>query len=84
MGQDKLNGSVDLLAKAMRQVFVEAVQEGTAPLRKDVEGLKEDVSNLKTDVDERPHAHRNRHGERVRRATAAQVGGSVCQPNSGR
>ena len=27
MGQDKLNGSGDLLAKAMRQVFKEAVEE---------------------------------------------------------
>ena len=35
-GKPKLNGSVDLLAKAMRQVFKEAVQEGVAPLREDM------------------------------------------------
>ena len=32
MSQDRLNGSVDLLAKAMRQIFKEAVEEGTACL----------------------------------------------------
>ena len=39
------NGSVDLLAKAMRQVFKEAVEEGTKPLREDVSALKTDVEN---------------------------------------
>lgn len=29
----KLNGSLDLLAKAMRQVFTEAVEEAVEPLR---------------------------------------------------
>lgn len=38
-----MNGSVDLLAKAMRQVLKEAVEEGTAPLRKDVADLKSDM-----------------------------------------
>ena len=51
MSEDKLNGSVDLLAKAMRKVFVEAVEEGTAPLREDVAGLREDVGKVKSDVD---------------------------------
>ena len=43
MAKKALNGSVDLLAKAMRKVFVEAVEEGTAPLRKDVADLKSDM-----------------------------------------
>ena len=50
MAKGKLNGSVDVLAKAMRRVFVEAVEEGTAPLRKDVADLKSDVEGLKGDV----------------------------------
>ena len=41
--KSKLNGSVGMLAQAMRQVFREAVEEGTAPLRKDVSGLKTDM-----------------------------------------
>lgn len=55
MAKKKLNGSVDLLAKAMRQVFTEAVQEGVEPLRKDVADLKEDVderlTRIETDVE---------------------------------
>ena len=39
----KMNGGVDLLAKAMRQVFTEAVEEGVAPLRQDVADLKQNV-----------------------------------------
>ncbi len=39
----KLNGSVELLAKAMRQVFTEAVQEGLEPVRGDIEGLRKEV-----------------------------------------
>ena len=33
MSGSKLNGSVDLLAKAMRQVFTEAVEEGIRPIK---------------------------------------------------
>ena len=36
----KLNGSVDLLAKAMRQVFKEAVEEAIEPKRKDMTAAK--------------------------------------------
>ena len=48
--KDNLNGSTDLLAKAMRKVFVEAVEQGMIPVRKDISGLKADVSGLKADV----------------------------------
>ena len=44
MAKKGMNGSADLLAKAMRQVFKEAVEEGTAPLRKDVADLKSDLN----------------------------------------
>ena len=47
MSGSKLNGSVDLLAKAMRQVFTEAVQEGVQPIKESVDGLKQDVDGLK-------------------------------------
>jgi len=50
MAGDKLNGSVDLLAKAMRQVFKEAVEEGVQPLKEDVAELKADVAEVKEDV----------------------------------
>ena len=50
MSGSKLNGSVDLLAKAMRQVFTEAVQEGVQPIKESVDGLKQDVDGLKQDV----------------------------------
>ena len=35
----KLNGSVALLAKAMRAVFSEAVEGAVAPLRDDIAGV---------------------------------------------
>ena len=50
MKKTKLNGSLDTLAKAMRQVFTEAVQEGIEPIRKDVAGVKKDVAGIKKDV----------------------------------
>ena len=40
MSGSKLNGSVDLLAKAMRQVFTEAVEESIEPKRKDMTAAK--------------------------------------------
>ena len=40
MAENHLNGSVELLAKAMRKVFVEAVQEGIEPLSKKFDGLE--------------------------------------------
>ena len=47
MSQDKLNGSVDLLAKAMRQVFKEAVEEGVKPLK---ESMDERFDRVETDI----------------------------------
>ena len=40
MSGSKLNGSVDLLAKAMRQVFTEAVEGSIEPKRKDMTAAK--------------------------------------------
>ena len=50
MAKEKINGSVDLLAKAMRQVFTEAVEEGVEPIRKDIAEIKENVNGLKGDI----------------------------------
>ncbi len=50
MGKNNMNGSVNLLAKAMRQVFQEAVEEGVSPLRKE---LKEEIGSLRKDMVER-------------------------------
>lgn len=37
---DRLNGNVDLLARAMRTVFSEAVQEGIKPVREDMRDME--------------------------------------------
>lgn len=37
---DRLNGNVDLLARAMRTVFSEAVQEGIKPVRADMRDME--------------------------------------------
>ena len=52
MANAKLNGSVKLLADAMRTVFMEAVQEANKPLRKDINGLRKDVAEVKTGLAE--------------------------------
>ena len=44
-------GGVDLLAKAMKRVFKEAVEEGVVPLRKDVGTLRDDVGTLRKDME---------------------------------
>ena len=66
MAKKALNGSVDLLAKAMRQVLKEAVEEGTAPLREDMKtGFSEAAGGTPTATE--------RYGERLRRTAATQV-----------
>ena len=47
MTGEKLNGSTDLLAKAMRQVFTEAVEGAVEPLREDIKGIREDVNDIR-------------------------------------
>ena len=47
MANSKLNGSVQALAQALSDVFVEALK----PVREDVKGLKDDVGTLTTRVD---------------------------------
>ena len=51
MSGSKMNGSVDLLAKAMRSVFTEAVAEGVQPVKDAVDGLKKDVDKRMDRVD---------------------------------
>lgn len=41
--EDKLNGSVDILAEAMRQVFTEAVEGAVDPLTTEVKALRTEV-----------------------------------------
>lgn len=45
MKKDNMNGSVDLLAKAMRKVFAEEVQDETKPVTKDIAGVETEVKN---------------------------------------
>lgn len=49
-GNPKLNGSVDLLAQAMRSVFSEAVQGAVEPLAEQVKAVRTDVSELRSDM----------------------------------
>lgn len=51
MADTNLNGSVDLLAKAMRKVFVEAVQEGIMPLEKKFGALGSRMDGLEGRMD---------------------------------
>ena len=50
MKKDNMNGSVDLLAKAMRRVFTEAVEEGVQPIKDAVGGLSKDVDNIRENM----------------------------------
>ena len=50
MTKKALNGSVDMLAKAMRKVFVEAVEEGIQPVSDAVDALSKDVAGVKKDI----------------------------------
>ena len=49
---EKLNGSVDLLAKAMRQVFKESVEAAVDPIATQVKALRTETHDLKADVAE--------------------------------
>ena len=49
MAKESLNGSVELLAKAMRRVFSEAVEGAVAPLRDDIAGISDGMAT-KTDI----------------------------------
>ena len=55
--REPLNGSVELLARAMRQVFTDAVAQGVEPIvgevaciRADLAGVKQDLAGVKEDV----------------------------------
>jgi len=66
----KLNGSVDLLADAMRQVFSEAVQEAVDPLTTEVKAMRSDVNDLKKEnqtTRENVHAQLAEHRKEVRK-----------------
>ncbi|MDE0412106.1 MAG: hypothetical protein OXI37_07840 [Gammaproteobacteria bacterium] len=44
---NKLNGSVGLLAKAMKQVFTEAVEGTVEPIHEELKGIKSDIKGVK-------------------------------------
>ena len=55
--REPLNGSVELLARAMREVITDAVTQGIEPLsgqvaciREDLAGVKEDLAGVKDEV----------------------------------
>ena len=61
MAKESLNGSVELLAKAMRAVFSEAVEGAVEPLRKDMKGARDDMLAMEG----RLNAHINTTNENV-------------------
>ena len=84
MAKKGMNGSVDLLAKAMRQVFKEAVEEGTAPLRKDVAGLKSDMyARFEKAAEERRQLWSDMENGFAELRSRKQEGPG-CQPSNGR
>ena len=54
MDSAKLNGSIDRLASALRDVVREAageaIDKGVAPLREDIAGLKTDMAKVRGEV----------------------------------
>ena len=50
MTKKALNGSVDILAKAMRQVFTEAVQEGIQPVTDAVKGVDKRLDGVESNL----------------------------------
>lgn len=49
MAEKSLNGSVGLLADAMRKVFSEAVEDAVEPLRDDIAGISDGMAT-KADI----------------------------------
>lgn len=47
----KMNGSADMLANAMRQVFSEAVEGGMEPVRKDIAGVNKRLDGVDKRLD---------------------------------
>ncbi len=43
-GTEKLNGSIELLAKAMHDVFRESIEAGLAPMQKNMEDMENRLS----------------------------------------
>ena len=64
-----LNGSVNVLADAMRQVFTEAVEGAVEPIHTEVKALRTDVRNLEDGLkttNENVQAQLAQHREDVR------------------
>ena len=53
MSNDKMNGSVDLLAQAMRKVFSESVEGAVAPLTTEVKALRTEVHDMEGRLNKR-------------------------------
>jgi len=52
MANDNLNGSVDLLANAMRKVFSEAVEGAVKPLTLEVKAITSEVKAMRSDIND--------------------------------
>ena len=50
-GNNSLNGNVQLLAKAMRDVFHESMDAVYRKVKNDISGVKVDIKDMKSDID---------------------------------
>lgn len=50
MSKNKMNGSVGLLADAMRKVFQEGIESAIAPVEEAVTGLRDDMKDMRDDM----------------------------------
>ena len=62
---EKLNGSVDMLANAMRQVFKEAVEGAVEPTHKEVKALRTDMQSMEGRLNTKIDATEERLNERI-------------------
>ena len=50
-GNNSLNGNVQLLAEAMRDVFPESMDAVYRKVKNDINGVKADIKDMKSDID---------------------------------
>ncbi|MCE2522773.1 MAG: hypothetical protein J4F49_06090 [Rhodobacteraceae bacterium] len=51
--KEKMNGSVNLLADAMRKVFTEAMEVAVQPVRSDMEGMETRINKNMSNMEDR-------------------------------
>ena len=57
MAENKLNGSVELLARSIRDVFQDAMSITRENIKEDMESMKQDVAKNLSDMETRLNSH---------------------------